>query len=184
MQSCVGPQFNLNLIIPGKAVHKGEHLATHTILEPLDRFNTILEDRWPENQGHRPLKRSSSVFKAERHFSIRKCSPRTNKCGLMQVLGFNLDLIISGKAVHKGEHLATRTLIQNLIYKWCGEVVLRTGTIQIMEISAYADRSLLLINQNEVSNPLRQGNGIDKTDFQQFLYHCLNRGCFPRIHHT
>ena len=49
----------------------------------------------------------------------------------MLVLGFNLNLIISGKTVHEGEHLATHTLIQNLIYKWCGEVVLRTGTIQI-----------------------------------------------------
>ena len=40
-----------------------------------------------EDHGHRPLKRSSGIFKAERHFSIRKCSPRTNKCGLMLVLG-------------------------------------------------------------------------------------------------
>ena len=68
----------------------------------------------------------------------------------MLVLRFNMDLIILGKAVHEGEHLATRTLIQNLIYKWCGEFILRTGTIQITEISAYADRSLLLIHQNGV----------------------------------
>ena len=47
----------------------------------------------------------------------------------MLVLRFNLYLIIPRKAIHKGEHLATRTLIQNLINKWCGEVVLRTGTI-------------------------------------------------------
>ena len=109
-------------------------------------FNNGLEI--VENQGHRPLKCSSSIFKAERHFSIRKCSPRTNKCGLVLVLGFNLDLIIPGKAVHKGEHLATRTLIQNMIYKWCGEVILRTGTIQITKIGAYTDRALFLIHQN------------------------------------
>ena len=68
----------------------------------------------------------------------------------MLVLRFNLYLIIPEKAVHKGEHLATRTLIQNMIYKRCGEVVFRTGTIQITEISAYADRSLLLIHRNGV----------------------------------
>ena len=68
----------------------------------------------------------------------------------MLVLRFNLYLIISEKAIHEGEHLTTHTLIQNLINKWCGEVVLRTGTIQIAEISTYADRSLLLIHQNEI----------------------------------
>ena len=68
----------------------------------------------------------------------------------MLVLRFNLDLIIPEKTVHEGEHLATRTLIQNLINKWCGEIVLRIGTIQIAKISTYVDRSLLLIHWNEV----------------------------------
>ena len=68
----------------------------------------------------------------------------------MLVLRFNLYLIISGKAIHEGEHLATRTLIQNLINKWCGKIVLRTRMIQIAEISTYADRCLLLIHQNGV----------------------------------
>ena len=64
----------------------------------------------------------------------------------MLVLRFNLYLIVSGKAIHKGKNLATHTLIQNMINKWCGEIVLRTGTIQIVEISTYADFSLLLIH--------------------------------------
>ena len=68
----------------------------------------------------------------------------------MLLLRFNLYLIITGKAVHKGEHFATHTLIQNMIYKWCGEVILRTGMIQIAEISAYSDLSLLLIHHNGV----------------------------------
>ena len=68
----------------------------------------------------------------------------------MLVLGFDLDLIVSGKAIHKGKYLTSHTLIQNLSNKWCGKIIFRTGTIQLMEISAYADRSLLLINQNGV----------------------------------
>ena len=68
----------------------------------------------------------------------------------MLVLRFNLYLIVSGKVVHKGKYIASCTLIQNLINKWCGEIVLRTGRIQITEISTYADRSLLLIHQNGV----------------------------------
>ena len=100
-----------------------------------------------EDQGHHLLKCSSGVFKAERYFLICKRSPRTDKCSLVLVFRFNLYLIISGKVVHEGEHLATRKLIQNLINKWCGEVILRTCTIQIVEISAYVDHSLLLIQQ-------------------------------------
>ena len=68
----------------------------------------------------------------------------------MLVLRFNLYMIIPKKSIHKGKNLATHTLIQNMINKWCGEIVLRTGTIQIVEISAYADRSLLLIHWNGV----------------------------------
>ena len=68
----------------------------------------------------------------------------------MLVLGFDLYLIVSRKSVHKGKYVASRTLIQNLINKWCEEIVLRIGTIQIMEISTYVDRSLLLINWNGV----------------------------------
>ena len=68
----------------------------------------------------------------------------------MLVLGFDLDLIVSEKAVHKGKYLTSHTLIQNLINKWCGKIILRIGTIQVTEISAYTDRSLFLINQNGI----------------------------------
>ena len=126
-------------------MHSHMRMSSKFIQKYLDNRFKIVED-----QGHGPLKSSSGILKAKRHFSICKRSQRTNKCSLMLVLRFNLYLIISGKAVHEAKNLATRTLIQNLINKWCGEIVLRTGTIQITEISTYADRSLLLINQNRV----------------------------------
>ena len=66
----------------------------------------------------------------------------------MLVLGFDLDLIVSGKSIHKGKYLTSRTLIQNLINKWCGKIILRIGMIQVTEISAYTDHSLLIINRN------------------------------------
>ena len=102
------------------------------------------------DKGHGLLKRSSDIFKAEGYLPICKSSLRTNKCNLMLVLKFNLYLVVSGKAIHKGKNLATSTLIQNMINKWCGEIVLRTGTIQITKINTYADYSLLLINRNGV----------------------------------
>ena len=64
----------------------------------------------------------------------------------MLVLRFDLYFIVTGKAVHKGKYLSSHTLIQNLINKWCGKIILKIGTIQVTEISAYMDHSLLLIN--------------------------------------
>ena len=119
-----------------------------------------------EYQGHSPLKSGSSIFKAKGNLPICKGTPRTNKGRLMLVLKFDLYLIVSRKAVHKIKYLASRTLIQDLIDKWCGKIIFKTDTIQVTEISAYADRSLLLINRNRVLNPLRQGNKIDKIGIQ------------------
>ena len=103
-----------------------------------------------EDQGHIPLKSGSGIFKAERHLSICKGTPRKNKGSLMLVLRFDLYLNVSGKSIHKGKYLASHTLIQNLINKWCGKITLRIGMIQVMEINAYMDCSLFLIHQNEV----------------------------------
>ena len=87
-----------------------------------------------KNQGHSPLKCVSSVFKTEMHLSICKRTPTTNKCIFVLILEFDLNLIISRKSIHKGKYLASHTLIQNLINKWCGEIVLRTSTIQVTKL--------------------------------------------------
>ena len=111
-------------------------------------FNNLFEIM--EDQGHSSLKSGSGVFKAKRHLPICKVSLRKNKGSLMLVLRFNLYLIVSRKSIYKGKYLTSYTLIQNLINKRCGKIVLRTGMIQITEISTYADCSLLLINRNGV----------------------------------
>ena len=90
-------------------------------------FNNRLEIM--EDQGHRPLKCSSGIFKAEGHLSICKGTPRKNGSSLMLVLESNLYLIVSKKSVHKGKNLTTHTLMQNLINKWCREIVFRMGSI-------------------------------------------------------
>ena len=125
--------------------HSHMRMSSKVIQKYFDNQFEIVED-----QGHGPLKSSSGVLKAKRHFLICKSSPRTNKCSLMLFLRYNLYLIISRKPIHKGKNLATRTLIQNLINKWCGEIVLRIGTIQITEINTYVDLSLLIIHQNRI----------------------------------
>ena len=62
---------------------------------------------------------------------------REHEHGLILVLRLNLYLIISRKVIHEGKNLTTHTLIKYLLNKWCGEIVLRTSTIQITEISTY-----------------------------------------------
>ena len=139
--------------------HPLMRMSSKVIQKDFNNWFEIMED-----QGHRPLKSGSGIFKVEGHILICKGTPRTNESSLMLVLGFNLYLIVSKKAIHIGKYLASCTLIQNLINKQCGEIVLRTGTIQITKISTYVDFSLLLINWNGVGNPLCQGNRIDKTN--------------------
>ena len=121
--------------------HSHTRMSNKVIQKYFDNRFEIMED-----QGHSPLKSCSDVFKAKRHLTICKGSPRTNKGNFMLVLRFNLYLIIPEEAVHKRKYLASRTLIQNLINKWCGKIILRIGTIQVTELNAYVDRSLLLIN--------------------------------------
>ena len=82
-----------------------------------------------EGKGHIPLKGSSDIFKAEGHFPVRKRAPRTNKSSLVLVLEFNLGMIIARETVHKGINFAPRTLIQDLVNKWCRGIILRTGSI-------------------------------------------------------
>ena len=100
-------------------MHSHMRMSSKVIQKYLDNRLEIVED-----QGHCPLKSRYGIIKAKRHFPICKRSPRKNKCSLMLVLRFNLYLIVSRKAIHKGKNLATHTLIQNLINKWCGKLSL------------------------------------------------------------
>ena len=126
-------------------MHSQPRMSSKVIQKDFNNHFEIMK-----NQGHSSLKCGSRVFKTKRHLSICKGTPRTNKCSLMLVLGFDLYLIVSEKSIHKGKYLASHTLIQNLINKWCGKIFLRIGTIQFTKISAYADHSLLIINWNGV----------------------------------
>ena len=100
--------------------------------------------------GHGSLICSSDVFKAEGNFSVCESTTRKNKCSLMLILRFDLNLVITEKSVDEGKNLTPDASIQDLIYEWCGEVVFQTCTIQVSKISAHADRSLLLIHRNGI----------------------------------
>ena len=48
-----------------------------------------------KGESHGTLEGFSDVFKAERNFPVCKSTPRKNKCCLVLILGFDLNLIIS-----------------------------------------------------------------------------------------
>jgi hypothetical protein len=54
-------------------------------------FNYVLKIMKQESHG--TLKGFSGVFKPQMHLSVCKSSPRTNKCHLVLILKFNLNLI-------------------------------------------------------------------------------------------
>ena len=96
-------------------MHPLTRMRSKVIQKDFDNLFEIIE-----YQGNSPLKSGSNVFKAERHLSICKGTPRKNKGSIMLILEFYLYLIVSRKVVHKGKYLAFHTLIQNLIDKLCG----------------------------------------------------------------
>jgi hypothetical protein len=76
-----------------------------------------------KHEIHGMLKGFSDIFMAERHIPVCKSSPRKNKCRLVLILRFNLNLIISLKSFHERKYFSSHTLIENLIDERCGGVL-------------------------------------------------------------
>ena len=101
-----------------------------------------------ESVRHSPLEGGTSIFEAERHFPIGEGAPRADEGCLVLIFRLDLDLIIPGKSVHKGEDFISRTVIQYLINEWRGIIVFRTCPVQIPKINANSNFAILLINCN------------------------------------
>ena len=76
-----------------------------------------------------PLKGIPCIFQSKGNFLVREGTPRTYESCFMLVFWFNLDLIIYRETIHKRKDFTSRASINNLIYKWCGVVVLRKGFV-------------------------------------------------------
>ena len=125
---------------------------------------------------------SPTFFNPKGIFFVHEGTPGENESGLMLVLRHDLDLVIPWKTVHKWEHFASGTLIQNLIHEWCGEVIFWIGLIQVSKFNAHMDSSLLIIYRNVIGYPFSQGNQIDKAILKQLLYLYLNIRFLMGIH--
>ena len=78
------------------------------------------------------------------------------------VFFLDLDLVVSGKTVHKGEGLMSGACMDDLVDERCGEVVFQTCPIEIAEVCANTNGTLFFINGNKIRNPCCVRNGIDE----------------------
>ena len=69
---------------------------------------------------HSPLESGSNFFKAERHFPIGEGAPGADESGLVLIFRLDLDLIMLGESIHKGEYFISRTIIQYLLMNGVG----------------------------------------------------------------
>ena len=75
------------------------------------------------------LEGGSSILQTKGHYLICKCAPRGCECSLVMIFFLDLNLVISGKAIHEGKYLMFGTCIDNLIDEGYWEVVFRTNPI-------------------------------------------------------
>ena len=112
---------------------------------------------------HGLLKSGARIFKAKWHDLVCESAPQTNERGFKLISTTDNDLVVSGEAIHKGENLVPRTLINDLVNKWCGEVVFGTSFVQIVKVSADSNSALFFEDGNRIGHPSGVLNGINET---------------------
>jgi hypothetical protein len=70
------------------------------------------------------------------------------------VCGYDIDLIISGETIHQREYFTSGTIVDDLVNEGGRKVVFRTSFINVPIINAHTDRTLFLVNQNKIGNPV------------------------------
>lgn len=133
-----------------------------------DMFNVV------ESIEHGSLESGTNIFKTKRQFSISKSTPRTDERSFLLIFWENFNLIVSGETIHKGKNFTTGTIINDLVDKSGRVIVLRTCLIKIPIINTNLDSTSFLSNGHGIGNPFHQRYRINKTNFQQFLYLCLD----------
>src|SRR5271168_3567328 len=99
---------------------------------------------------HRTLKSSTGIFEAEGELFISKGAPGTDEGRLMLICRSNVDLVVTRKTVHERINLATRTLVDELVDKWSGVVVLWTCSVDITVVNADTNGALFFIDRDNV----------------------------------
>jgi len=128
------------------------------------------------------LEGSTGVFETKRELLISKSAPWTDKSGLVLITGGNIDLVIPRETVHKGVHFTSVTLVNELIDEWCGEVIFRTGPIDVMIIDTNSNDTLFFIDRDYVGDPICKWDGVNKASFKKLFNFCFNGYILSGVH--
>ena len=132
-------------------------------------------DEVAETMCHGTLEGGSNDLQNRGHYLICECAPRGRECSLVMIFFPDLNLVISGKAVHEGKDLMSGACINNLIDEGCWEVVFGTCPIEIMEFYANVNGTLFFIHGNRIRNPSGVRNGVNEVGCAQRLDFSFNR---------
>lgn len=94
----------------------------------------------------------------------------------------DINLVVAKETVHEGIHFAPRTLINNLINKRSGEVVLWTGPVNVTIINTDSNDTLLFSHRDDIIHLVREGNGIDETSLEKLFDFYFNSGSLLGVH--
>ena len=100
----------------------------------------------------------------------------------MLVSGRNIDMVIPRKTVHKRVDLTSCTLINELIDERCGEIILRTGAVDVTVINIDLDGTLLFIHRDYIRNLIRKWNGVNETSLEKLFDFGFNGCSLSRVH--
>jgi len=71
---------------------------------------------------------------------------------MLFVIRVCLNLIVSRELIHKGHPFKPTHVVNHGICDWKGELIFRTRLIQITEINANSDLSILLGDEDDISH--------------------------------
>jgi hypothetical protein len=106
-----------------------------------------------ENVGHGPLECSTYVLESKRHEVIGKGTPQGSKSSFILICWMDLDFIVAGEPIHKGQFLMVSTIIDNLVDERGWKVVFGTSMVEIAKVSENVSSSLFLVNKDKVGDP-------------------------------
>jgi hypothetical protein len=106
-----------------------------------------------EHIGHSTLEGSDHIFQTEWHHTVGKGAPWCHEGSFILVPLADSDLMITGKPIHERHDFMTDASIDNLIDERSREVFFETCLVEILEVGAYPNGTMLFVNRDRVRYP-------------------------------
>src|SRR5438270_3807294 len=107
-----------------------------------------------ENLVRGPLIGGTGVLQSKRHDGVAEYSKRCPKGGVPLVIRVHFDLIVPGESIHEGHTLIAGHVVHHDIGDGQRELILRTCVVEVAEVDADADCSVLLSDGDDIQDPI------------------------------